>query len=261
MNVKLIVAGIVSFVLLIAFLVLAPFASVNAGHRGVVTRFGAVQDFVLTEGFHWVSPFDDVHEINVQTQKMEAVADSASKDLQTVNVRVAVNAHVDPVNVQRLYQEVSGNVWETVVAPAIQESVKAATAGFTAEELITRRSEVSDMIDKVLTERLSTKYLVVENVSIVNFSFSRTFTEAIEAKVTAEQDALASKNKLEQVKYEAEQKVVSATAEAEAIRIQAQAITQQGGDAYVELQAVQKWNGILPTQVLGGAIPFINVTK
>lgn len=256
-----IVGGIVATILLIVLITFFPFTSVKAGHRGVVTRFGAVQETILSEGFHVISPLDDVHEINVQTQKMEADADSASKDLQTVNVRVAVNAHVDPTNVQRLYQEVSGNVWETVVAPAIQESVKAATAGFTAEELITKRAEVSGMIDVVLTERLSKKYLVVENVSIVNFSFSETFTEAIEAKVTAEQDALASKNKLEQTKYEAEQKIVSATAEAQAIKIQAEAITQQGGDAYVELQAVKQWNGILPTQMLGSAMPFINVTK
>ncbi len=104
------------------------------------------------------------------------------------------------------------------------------------------------------------KYAIFDTSSITNIEFSPSFTQSIEKKVTAEQDALAAKNRLEQIKYEGEQKVVSAKAEAEAIRIQSQAINSQGGADYVQLQAIQKWNGQLPVQMIpGSTVPFINL--
>ena len=254
----LIIAGSTLAVLLIIFL--SPFTLVNAGHRTVITYFGQVQEGVLNEGFHFISPFASSHEFDIRTQKIETQASAASKDLQSVATTIAINFHVNPATVKSLYQETQGDYEVTLISPAVQESVKAATAQFTADELITRRAEVKDAMKLALASRESMKFFIVEDVSIVNFSFSESFNTAIENKVRAEQDALASKNKLEQTKYEAEQKIVSATAEAEAIRIQAQAITQQGGQAYVDLQAVLRWNGILPTTfVPGSAIPFINI--
>ena len=105
------------------------------------------------------------------------------------------------------------------------------------------------------------EFIVVHEVSIVNFNFSKSFKEAIEAKVTAEQQALAAKNKLEQVKYEAEQRISQAQGEAEAIRIQAQAIQNQGGAEYVNLKAIEKWNGQLPAYMLGDSVPLINLNR
>jgi len=245
--------------ILFLIIVLSPFTLVNAGHRSVIVRFGEVQNQVLNEGFHFISPFDSPKEYDIRTQKIEVGADAASRDLQSVSTTIAVNFHVNPEFVHSLYQETAGKFQTTLIDPAIQESVKAATAQFTADELITKREEVKMAMSTALTSREAMKFFIVEDVSIVNFSFSESFNSAIEKKVQAEQDALASKNKLEQTKYEAEQKIVSATAEAEAIRIQAQAITQQGGDAYVDLQAVNKWNGVLPSYVMSGSIPFINI--
>lgn len=239
-------------------LLLSPFCIVNAGHRGVVTNFGVVKEQVLDEGFHWVNPFDSVKEISVQRTKVEANASAASKDLQTVTASVAVSYRLEPAFVRDLYQNVKGDFETQIVAQGIQDSVKAATALYTAEELITKRSEVSDAIGVALMGKMA-PYAAIDDVSITNFEFSPSFNQAIEQKVTAEQDALASKNKLEQTKYEAEQKIVSAQAEAEAIRIQAEAITQQGGEAYVDLKAVQKWNGVLPTYMMGDAVPMLNL--
>lgn len=255
-----IVGGVIVALLIIVFLALMPFTLINAGHRGVVTEFGKVNDTVLGEGFHFISPFWSVHEYDVRTQKIETKADAASKDLQSVNTDIALNFSVNPDLVKSLYQETQGQYESTLIAPAIQESVKAATAQFTADELITKRAEVKEAMRVALTTRESMRFFNVEDVSIVNFNFSESFNASIEKKVTAEQDALASKNKLEQTKYEAEQKVVSAKAEAESIRIQAEAITQQGGSDYVNLQAVLKWDGKLPTQMIPNAtVPFINL--
>lgn len=251
-----IIIGFIALILLIAFL---PFALIDAGHRGVVTQFGEVKDVVLDEGFHFINPTWSIEEYDVRTQKIETKADAASRDLQTVNTDVALNFKVNPALVKYLFQETQGEYESTLIAPAIQESVKAATSKFTADELITKRSEVKDAMVNALKERESMKFFIVEDVSIVNFSFSDSFNISIEKKVTAEQDALASKNKLEQTKYEAEQKIVSAKAEAEAIRIQAEAITSQGGSDYVQLQAVNKWNGTMPVYMMGNSMPLINL--
>ena len=253
-------AGIGIILGLLILISLSPFTVVGAGHRGVVTEFGKVQESILGEGFHFINPFWSIYEYDIRTQKIETNSEAASKDLQSVDTVIALNFHVNPDTVKLLFQETQGEYQLTLIAPAIQESVKAATAQFTADELITKRNEVKDAIRSTLISREAMRFFNVQDVSIVNFSFSESFNAAIEKKVTAEQDALASRNKLEQTKYEAEQKIVSATAEAEAIRIQAQAITQQGGQAYVDLQAVQKWDGKLPTQMIpNSSVPFLNL--
>lgn len=250
MSFKAIVAGVAAFVLFLIVLAMTPFAIIGSGSRGVVVHLGQVQEEILSEGFHWVSPLDSVIELSVQTQRFEATAGAASKDLQSVTAQIVVNGHLDPASVNDLYQTIGTDYEAKVIAPAIQESVKAATAGFTAEELITKRSEVGTMIYTTLAERLAKNYILVESVSIVDFAFSPAFNEAIEQKVTAEQNALAAKNKLEQIKYEGEQTIVKAQAEAEAIKIQAAAVTSQGGADYVRLQWIKKWSGNLPATML-----------
>lgn len=238
---------------LLAVILFSPFTVIGAGNRGVVTNFGKVKEEVLTEGFHWVSPMAAVIEMSVQTQRFEATASAASKDLQSVTAQIVVNGHIDPTAVNKLYQSIGSDYEAKIIDPAIQESVKAATAQFTAEELITKRAEVGSLIQTSLAERLQKNYISVESVSIVDFQFSPSFNAAIEAKVTAEQDALAAKNRLEQIKYEGEQTVVKANAEAESIRIQAESIAQQGGEAYVKLKWIEKWNGALPATMLNDA--------
>jgi len=255
-----VIAGILGFLVLMVVVALSPFASIGAGHRGVVTEFGKVNDTVLPEGFHFISPFWSVHEYDVRTQKIETTANAASKDLQSVTTQIALNFSVNPDMVKTLYQETQGDYDDTLIAPAIQESVKAATAQFTADELITRRAEVKEAMKQALITRESMRFFTVEDVSIVDFSFSASFNTAIESKVRAEQDALASKNKLEQTKYEAEQAIVSARAQAESIKIQAEAVNSQGGADYVALQAILRWDGKLPNQMIpGSTVPFINV--
>lgn len=243
--------GVLVIVVVIAMLVLSPFTIVSPGYRALVVTFGRVDDAVLQEGFHVISPFSNTVHMEVKTQKIETGASAASKDLQTVNATIALNYHLNDSVLVGLYKNVGKEYESKLIAPAIQESVKAATALFTAEEMVTRRSEVSDKIREVLSGRLDDGYFDVEAINIVNFDFSPEFNAAIERKVTAEQEALASKNKLEQVKYESEQRVVQAKAEAEAIRIQAQSVSQQGGADYVKLKWVEKWDGKLPTTSLG----------
>ncbi len=255
---KIVIHAILLIVVLVCLW--GSFGTVDAGFKGVKTSFGAVTGEVPA-GLYIKLPFvQQVQEVDTQTQKEQTDAEAASSDLQTVHTSVALNYNVYPDKVTELFSSVGLDYKSRLIDPAIQEAVKAVTAKYTAEQLITQRQQVQDEIKGKLVERLAPTFIQVTNLSIINFDFSPSFNKSIEAKVTAEQDALAAKNKLQQVQYEAEQTVSSAKAQAEAIQIQAQAIQQQGGANYVQLQAVNKWDGHLPNQMVpGSAVPFINL--
>lgn len=263
MSPKLIIGMIATVVVIFALLILSPAVKIDAGERGVVLNWGAVSDKILDEGIHWRVPIKQkIIKMDVTTQKEESGTSAASKDLQIVTTKVTINYELDVLNVNSIYQTLRKEYSQRVIAPTIEELIKKTTAKFTAEELVTRREDVKEDLRLNITESLATNYIIVKDIFITDFAFSPQFDQAIEAKVTAEQRALEAKNKLEQVKYEAEQRVAQAEAEAEAIRIQAAAITQQGGRDYVQLKAIEKWNGNVPTQMVpGSAVPFINLSN
>jgi regulator of protease activity HflC (stomatin/prohibitin superfamily) len=252
-----------AFVILMLGLWLAPFTSVNAGHIGLVLRGNRVVR-TLQPGYQYKTPaIESVIEVDVRTQVETTSATAASKDLQTVNTKVAVNFNINPDKVEFMWNSVGKEYKTILIDPAIQEAVKSATAKHTAEELITQRQLVKDEITSALHDRLATSgFLNVTQVSITDFDFSGSFNAAIEAKATAVQNAEAAKNNLEKVKFEQQAVVEQAKAQAEAIKIQASAINAQGGADYVQLQAIKAWDGHLPTQMIpGSAVPFINLTK
>ena len=150
--------------------------------------------------------------MSIQVQKLETVSSSASKDLQSVQTDIAFNYNLKPGNVVSMYQNIGDEavIATKIIRPAIQESVKAATAQFTAEELISKRPEVNTVMTDLLIKKLDAQGINVVAVNIVNFQFSQAFDLAIEAKVKAEQEALTEQNKLEQIKFQAQQKVETA---------------------------------------------------
>ena len=236
--------------------------TVGAGERAILLTWGSPDQTPQMPGLHFKMPIaQSVAIMSVQTLKYDAKASAASQDLQTVNTDVTVNFHLQPDSVVKLYTEVGVGYQDVLIQPAVQEVVKQITAQYTAEQLITKRQEVKDKIDNALRDRLISKNIVVDAISITNFDFSSSFNAAIEAKVTAEQNALAAKNKLAQVDYEAQQRVTQSKGEAEAIKIQAEAIQSQGGKEYVQLQAINRWNGNLPMVTGSGAMPFINIPQ
>lgn len=259
---KLIIKVSAGILALLLAVILHPFSIIKAGERGVVLRLGAMNR-VMGEGLNWRWPLvEKVYKFDVKTQKYETEAIAYSKDIQTVDSTIALNYHLLPDSVGKLYQELGVDYRERVIDPTIQESVKAVTAQFTAQELIEERAKVKDQILVAMKERLTSRQIVVEDLSITNFDFSDNYEQAVEAKQVAQQTALKAANDLERVKLEAEQRVAQAKAEAEAIRIQAQAITQQGGKDYAQLKAIEKWNGVLPSQMIpGGTVPFLDLSR
>ncbi|MDQ8035846.1 MAG: prohibitin family protein [Pedobacter sp.] len=252
------------FVVLVVFWILNPFVVIGAGERGVVMNFGAVQKDILGEGLHMRVPImQKVVIMDVRVQKGEGQGDAASKDLQQVTTNVALNYHLDPARVAETYQTVGtlAAVGDRIILPAVQESVKAATALYTAEELVSRRQEVRDKIRNHLRDRLVKNGVIVDEFSIVNFSFSREFNVAIESKTTAEQLKLKAERDLERIRIEAEQKVAAAKAEAESLRLQKEIVTEnliKLRQIEMQQKAIDKWDGRLP-QVTGGATPFIDI--
>ncbi|MCH6265046.1 prohibitin family protein [Neobacillus citreus] len=256
---------IISGVILVLVIVLFIFSStkVESGHRGVLLQLGAVKPTILTEGFHFKIPFiQNVEQIEVRVQKEESSQSAASKDLQMVTTKVAVNYSVDPGAVNKLFQEIGLDYRTRIVEPAIAESLKAITAQYTAEELISKRPEVSAKVKEMLDKKLTKYYMLLEDINIKEFAFSEEFNKAIELKQTAEQNALKAQRDLDRIKIEAEQQVTQAQAEAESLKLKKEEVTPeliQLKQIEVQEKALEKWDGRLPS-VTGGATPFIDLS-
>ena len=245
-----IVAGVSFFLFTI---VASAFTVISAGHTGVQVTFGEVNMTPLSEGVHFVNPLSSVKDVDVRLQKSQLSGASAgTKDLQQVHTDIVVQYRLNASKVPHIYKEFGLNVDDKVLGPGINEAFKSITGHYTSEELITKRDEVSMAITEHLRNKMAPFNIDVSGVSLVNFGFSAEYQKAIESKVIATQNKLKAEQDLERIKVEAASRVAQAKGEAEAISIQAQAIQSNGGANYVQLQWIEKWDGKLPTTVLGG---------
>ncbi|MCH8860310.1 MAG: prohibitin family protein [Thaumarchaeota archaeon] len=263
-------------VAIIALIVIAAIASasvqiVDAGHRGVLLHWNAVDVTFppLEEGLHFVVPFQDqVVNMEVRTLLFVKATSSASKDLQTVTTEVTVNYAPDPNTINILYKEVGLNYQNRIIAPAVEEVVKQVTANYNAEELITKRPQVKSDIETEITIRLNVFNIQTQVISITDFQFSDLFSRAIESKVEAEQKAQKAENDLKRIEVEARQaeaqaigiakaNVAQAEGEAEAIRVINSALASN--PEYLDWLKTQAWDGRLPLVVGQGGTPFIQI--
>lgn len=257
----------VGFFLFVAtLLLLAGVGQIPAGTRGVVLRFGAPTSRILPEGIYLITPgVESVVQMSVQTEAYEADATAASNDLQVVHTKVTLNYALDPAQVVKVYTNLRQEYVQRIIKPAMQEAVKASTARFRAEELITRREAVKAAITEALRTRLLEHGITVDTVSLTDFDFSDEFTKAIESKVTATQLTLKAERDLQRIKLEAQQQIERAKAEAEALRVQKQQVTKELVDLRrieAQMRAIEKWDGRLPQVVTGsGPVPLLDVFK
>jgi prohibitin 2 len=272
--IKIVIPAVIG-IIIVGFLVVNGIKIVDAGNRGVLLNFGAVDvSRSLNEGIHFVVPVrDNVVQMEVRTQKITEDTVSASQDLQDVSTQVALNYHLDPDNAQVVYRQLGVDYANRVIVPAIQESVKQVTARFNAEELITQRESVKTEIEQQIRARLAAYNIIVDTISITEFEFSPEFVRAVEAKVAAQQRALQAQNELRRIEIEAQQAEARAVGEqqaniarAEGVRQanvlqaqgEAQAITTideqlRQSPTYLEWLKSQRWDGQLPLVVGGGA--------
>ncbi|MBL7079764.1 prohibitin family protein [Candidatus Bathyarchaeota archaeon] len=274
------IAAIVIIIIAGGALYTQSFVRVPAGYRGVLLTWGKPEDKILEVGLNFIIPFiQNVEMMNVQVQKAESTESAATNDLQEVSATVAVNFRLNPLAVNTIYSELRQDYVSRVIKPNIEESLKAATAQFKAEELITKRAIVKTSFDNILAERLNLFDIDVVAVSLTDFQFSISFAAAIEAKVTAEQSALEAKNKLEQIRFEAQQQVIQAEAEknatiaralgeaqaaiiaANATATSIQVITGQMTAEYAQYLWLTQWDGKLPLVVGEGTGLIIDVNS
>ena len=266
-----ILAGIVTFIIII-LIMSESVVIVEAGHRGVVLYVGAVENRVLGEGIHFIVPFaEQVIPLEVRTLKFQANASAASNDLQEVATVIALNYHIDPNEANVVYQQLGADYADRIIAPTIQESVKASVAKFDAEQLITNRSIVKGVIDQAISKTLSARDITAETIFITDFKFSQAFANQIESKVVAFQKYLTEQNNLKAIQVVANQTVVQAQAQAranvaraggesQAIRIITEQLRQS--PQYLQWQAINRWNGQMPYALGssgGGAVPFFQL--
>jgi len=239
------------------------FTVISAGHTGVQVTLGEVNPMPLTEGVHFVNPISSIKDVDVRLQKAELKgANAGTKDLQVVHTDIVVNYRLDPLKVPHIYKEYGLNVDEKVLGPGINEAFKSVTGHYTSEELVTKRDLVSQEILQHLITKMAPFNIAVSNISLVNFGFSQAYQQAIEDKVISAQKTAKAQQDLERIKVEANSRIAQADGEAKAIAIQAAAIQSNGGANYVQLQWIEKWDGKLPTTVLGGdSKTLMNISK
>ena len=262
---KIIIAAII--VAVAAVVLMASVTIVPAGHTGVVVTLGKVSSNVLTEGFHFKAPLvQNVVKMSNQIQKCEIEgAESVSKDLQAISTTIVVNYKIGDSSSAKIYREIGKDYESIMLMPAIHESLKAVSAKYTAEQLVTSRSKVALEIQETLADKMEEYGIVIEKFNIVNFSFSEEFSKAIEAKEVAQQNLLKAKTEQEQLIVEAnaqaEKQVIAAEAEAKAILTKAEAqaeaneiISKSLNENVIENNKIEKWDGKLPYATGGSAI-------
>ena len=251
---KKIALGILAGVVIILISIgISAFTVISAGHTGVQVTLGEVNPLPLTEGVHFVNPISSIKDVDVRLQKAELKgANAGTKDLQVVHTDIVVNYRLDPLKVPHIYKEYGLNVDEKVLGPGINEAFKSVTGHYTSEELVTKRDLVSQEILQHLITKMAPFNIAVSNISLVNFGFSQAYQQAIEDKVISAQKTAKAQQDLERIKVEAASRIAQADGEAKAIAIQAAAIQSNGGENYVKLQWIEKWNGELPSTMLGG---------
>jgi prohibitin 2 len=232
--------------------------TVDPGYVGVGVEWGNVEDEVLPAGFHWISPFLAVEEVNIQVQATDAKASATTNDLQNVSTTVTLNWARDPSKVVYQYENYP-DIEAKIIAPAIQESVKAVTAHYDASQLVTERGEVKTKIMELISERLTPIGITVDTLNITDFAFSDQFNASIERKVEAEQKALQAEEELRTAQAEAKKAIATAEGakqaailkaegEAEALNIKGQALRSNPG--VLELERVKAWNGVMPQTLI-----------
>lgn len=245
---------------LVVFGALGSYFTVSAGNVAIKLRFGKLVG-AYGEGLHFKVPFvDDVEKFSVRIKKSSFDTEAFSRDLQTVGLTLAINHRILPDTVESVYRNLGTEYTDTVLRPMVEEWTKAVIAKYSADSLISNRVEVAKELDAILKEKMAEKQVIVSDIAITNFEFSKQFLKAVEEKQIAEQEAKRATNLVEKVKKEAEQKILQAEAEAKSLRLQREVVSDnliKLRQVEAQLKAIEKWDGRMPTYMAGDQMPFV----
>lgn len=276
---RLVIAGAGVLVVIVALVALNPFYSVQSGTVGLKTAFGSVQPEALQPGLHFAIPlYQTVVTVSTQPQTVTSDETAATHDLQTVQTTIAVTFHIDPAEASYFWQNFRSfdTVGQRIITPSVSNDVKAITARYDAQELVTSRDKIDAEIKELVVASLAPYHLTVESVNVANFAFSQAYEQAIEEKQVAQQQALQAQYTLQQTQISAQQQVVQAKAaanaavetangNAQATVLQAEAEAKANAlvnasltPEILQLRALSRWNGVMPNYLSGNTpLPFI----
>lgn len=256
MELKLIIVAVVLF--LVAFTGFCSMSRISSGYKGVYTLWGKVEESrILDEGMHFSNPFARIIKVDVRIKKLELTLLTYTHDLQQADLQIVVTYAINPEAVAKLYKYVGLNDFESkLVSPITYTSLKNVIGKWEADKLVGNREQAVSEVNTILRESLDNKYIIFQSFDLINIDYSDAFEKAIEEKQIATQQAIKEKNNTVKVQEIANQKIISAKAEAEAMTIKTRALSNN--KSLVEYEAVQKWDGKLPTTT-SGVIPFINI--
>lgn len=249
------VAGVLAIII-----IACSFYTVKSTQRGVLSTFGKIHEQSISDGPHLKVPFaQSIKKVNVQQKKFDGQENSYTKDVQTAVVDYTINYDLVKENVANLMKNVGEDYHNRIVVPFIRSTMKDIFGDYAATEIVANRDNVRRDIESGLRQVLDSHYFMNIQFQITEIDFDDAFETAIKEKQVAEQNALKAKNVTIQVEEQAKQTKIRAEAEAEAMRIKATALERN--QKLVEYEAVQKWNGQLPTYMMGNSVPFINIGK
>lgn len=255
------IGGIV-FAVILFIVVMSSYFTVSAGNVAVKLRFGKLVG-AYGEGIHFKIPMiDTVEKFSVRIKKDSFDTEAFSKDLQTVGLTLAVNHRILANTVESIYRNLGPEYTNTILKPMVEEWTKAVIAKYSADSLIANRVEVARELNEILKEKMAEKEVIVSDIAITNFEFSKQFLRAVEEKQIAEQEAKRATNLVEKVKKEAEQKILQAEAEAKSLRLQREVVSDnliKLRQVEAQLKAIDKWDGRMPTYMAGDQMPFVMV--
>lgn len=255
---------LIAIIIILALIVLLnSFQAVPTGYVGIKTRFGKVNSDVISEGLNIKIPFiEKIILLDCKTQKAEISCSTASKDLQEISLQVAINYNINKSTSYELYKQTGIKYESIIINPALLESIKSITAQFTAEELITKRAEVSNKMEETLKGKIENRGFSVIDFNITDLDFSVAYNQAIEKKQVAEQEAKQAQYELEKSKVENEKKIAEAEANAKVMQIQNETTTENAlklKELEIKQKFIEKWNGVLPSTFAGDSLPFLNL--
>lgn len=242
------------------YLTACGFETVDTGRRGVKITFGEVVGEPLPEGLHFYNPFtSDIKEMNVREEKLEGKTSVFTKDTQRADVDYVVTWYPDPKKVHTLFKEIgdSDDIETKVVNPVVLGSMKDSIGQIIADDFVSKREAATNTALNQIRENLKERHIIVTDLQFTNLDYDDGYEKAVEEKVIAIQNAQKAKNQTVQVEEQARQTVLSAKADAEAMKIKSEALAQNKG--LVQYEMVKKWDGALPQYMFGNSVPMIDL--
>ncbi len=239
--------------------VLGCFYVVQPGERGVHVTLGTMSDQFVAPGFGVKLPMvTQIWRVNVQQDTREMVSECFSSDLQQITIQLKVLYRIPETSVVSVLRDYAGHPFEKLILPRVQEATKEATALRSAADIVKSREQVKAAALAASRQKIG-ELLVIEDLVIEDVKLSRELEQAIEAKMVQQQEAEKAIFKMQQAKTDAETLIIKATADAESIRIQGEALEK--APKLVELKMVEKWNGVSPQVVGAGSSIMLPLAK